>query len=329
MTTDARPASTPSAIGLQIVPTMPIDELVETARAAEELGYRYCMVADEGLMHDVYVGLGAIAAATERIQLGPVTNGYTRHPAVTAAALATLNELSQGRAFITLVAGGSLVLHPMGIERTRPLAVMDDTIEILRRLWSGDTVTWQGHQFHVEDARLSTGPHEIPIWVAARGERLLELAGRKADGIVVMAKADVGDALRMAGGGRKNFSRMYLDRFAFTPEMIEEAREHYAYALMDSPPRLLHNLGVDDAAIERMHNALSQGGPSAVRPFVTDEMIAAYQIAGTPDECGRQLRALIGQHRLDGFFINIISAGFEANTNLLRQVASIAAESEG
>ncbi len=329
-TTNALTGSTPSsiALGLQIVPTMPVDELIETARAAEELGYRYCMVADEGLMHDVYVCLGAMAAATERIQLGAVTNGYTRHPAATAAALATLNELSGGRAFVTLVAGGSLVLHPMGIERTRPLAVMDDTIEILRRLWSGELVTWQGRHFQLEDARLSTGPHEIPIWVAARGEQLLDLGGRKADGVVVMAKADVGDVLAMAGSGREDFSRLYLDRFAFTPEMIEEAREHYAYAIMDSPPRLLHNLGVDDAAIERMHNALSRGGPTAVGPFVTDEMIAAYQIAGTPDECGRQLRALIGQHRLDGFFINIISAGLEANTNLLRQVASIAEETE-
>lgn len=330
MTVNAVPrsASTPIALGLQIVPTMPVGELVETAQAAEELGYQYCMVADEGLMHDVYVCLGAIAGATDRIRLGAVTNGYTRHPAATAAALATVNELSGGRAFLTLVAGGTMVLHPMGIERTRPVAVMDDTIEILRRLWSGEPVTWQGRRFQLDRAQLSTGPHDIPIWLAARGERLLDLAGRKADGLVLMAKADLGNALELAGSAGRDLTRMYLDRLAFTPEMIEEARELYAYAIMDSPPRLLHNLGIDDATIGRMHDAISQGGPAAVAPLITDEMITAYQIAGSPDECGRQLHQLVGQHRLDGFFINIISPDLDANRDLLDQVASIVAENE-
>ena len=72
-----------TALGIQIVPTMPVAELVQTARTAESLGYQYCMVADEGLMHDVYATLGAIATATDRIRLGAVTNPYTRHPAAT------------------------------------------------------------------------------------------------------------------------------------------------------------------------------------------------------------------------------------------------------
>ena len=104
-------------LGLQIVPTMPVDELLDTVRLAEELGYDYCMVADEGLMHDVYAVLGAAAQTTSTIRLGVVTNPYTRHPAVTAAGVATINELSGGRAFITLVAGGTMVLEPLGLQR--------------------------------------------------------------------------------------------------------------------------------------------------------------------------------------------------------------------
>ena len=110
------------ALGLQIVPTMGSDELIDIVVLAEELGYSYCMVADEGLMLDVYAVLGAAARATSTIRLGPVTNPYTRHPAATAAAVATIDEMSGGRAFVTLVAGGTMVLHPMGIERTaRPV----------------------------------------------------------------------------------------------------------------------------------------------------------------------------------------------------------------
>jgi 5,10-methylenetetrahydromethanopterin reductase len=312
-----------TTLGLQIVPTMPVGEIVEIAQAAEQLGYGYCMVADEGVMHDVHVCLGAMATATERIRLGAVTNGYTRHPAATAAALATLDDLSDGRAFVTLVAGGTMVLHPMGIERTRPVAVMNDTIEILRRLWSGEPVTWEGTEYQLDGARLSSGPHDIPIWVAARGERLLDLTGHKADGVVVMAKADLGDALAVADRAGNELTRMYLDRLAFTPEMIEEAKGLYAYAILDSPPRLLQNLGIDEVTARRMHDAFADGGPAAVAPLVTDEMITAFQIAGTPDQCGQQLRHLIDRHALDGFILNVISPGVAANTELLGRVASI------
>jgi 5,10-methylenetetrahydromethanopterin reductase len=102
-------------MGLQIIPTMPVREVIDTIRAVEELGYRYCVVADEGFMPDVYVTLGIAAQETSTIKLGPVTNGYTRHPAVTASAAATLNEVSGGRALMNLVAGGSMVLRPMAI----------------------------------------------------------------------------------------------------------------------------------------------------------------------------------------------------------------------
>ena len=304
---------------------MPVDELIDTIVVAESLGYGYAMVADEGLMHDVYATLGAAAKATSTIRLGAVTNPYTRHPAATAAAIATIDQLSGGRAFLTLVAGGTMVLHPMGIDRKSPLGAVDDTIEICRRLWTGHEVTWQGHVHHLQGASLGTGPHDIPIWVAARGERLLELAGAKADGVVLMAKSDLGPATELvwAAGRDRDVAAIYLDRLAFTPEMIEEAKGLYAYAILDSPPRMLANLGIDGPTIEAMRAAFQSGGPAGVAPLVTDEMVSAYQIAGDPQSCRTQLGRLIDTHRLDGFMLNIISPGIESNTALLSEVMSI------
>ncbi len=317
------PDSSPFALGLQLVPHMSIAEVVDTISMAEQLGYDYCMVADEGLMHDVYVCLGAAAGVTDTIRLGVVTNGYTRHPAATAAALASVNELSGGRAFVTLVAGGTMVLDPMGIERTSPLAVIDDTIEVLRALWTGESIEWQGRRERLRGAQLSHGPQSIPIWVAARGERILTLAGQKADAVVLMAKADLADAIEVVANAGRELGLMYLDRLAFTPEMIDEARGHYAYAILDSPPRMLRNLGIDDATIERLRDAFAAGGPEAIAPFVTDEMVAAYQIAGTQAECRSQLADMIVRHRLDGFLINIIGPGLDDNRALLSEVAQI------
>ena len=321
--------SGPIVLGLQIVPTMGSAELVDTIIAAEELGYSYCMVADEGLMLDVYAVLGAAARATSTIRLGAVTNPYTRHPAATAAAIATVDEMSGGRAFVTLVAGGTMVLHPMGLERSAPLAMMTDTIKVLRLLWQGEPVTWQGRRLSLEGAQLTTGTHSIPIWVAARGERMLAAAGTDADGLVLMVKSDLGDAFDLAEQARAStgalpLTRVYLDRLAYKPEMIEEAKHLYGYAIMDSPPRILKNLGLNDAEIAGLKQAFTEGGPEAVGQLVTDELVASYQIAGTPAECRSQLQELIGAHRLDAFFVNIISPGPAANRDLLSEVVSIA-----
>ena len=314
-------------------------ELVDTIVLAEELGYSYCMVADEGLMLDVYAVLGAAARATSTIRLGPVTNPYTRHPAATAAAIATIDEMSGGRAFVTLVAGGTMVLHPMGIQRSAPLATMADTIEALRLLWRGEPVTWQGRRFSLEGAQLTTGPHSIPVWVAARGERDAG-PGRHpcrrsgADGQIRPSRrlrdrraGPPGQPGPSPGSCRiGGLTRVYLDRLAYKPEMIEEAKHLYGYAIMDSPPRILKNLGLSEGEIADLKHAFEQGGPEAVGQLVTDELVAEYQIAGTPAECRSQLQHLIGAHGLDAFFVNIISPGPAANYQLLSEVVSIASE---
>ncbi len=315
-------------LGLQIVPTMSVTEMVDTVKVAEDLGYEFAMVADEGLMHDVYVALALMSRQTSRIRLGAVTNGYTRHPAATAAAVATIDDVSEGRAFLTLVAGGTMVLDPFGLDRVRPFAVVKDSIEIMRRLWSGDSVTWEGDVFALSDAHLEAGAgRDIPIWMAVRGPRLLRLAGEAADGVVVMGRGDLGAALGIVDEGEKaqasGFTRIYLDRLAFTPEMLAEAKYLYSYALMDSPDRMLRNIGLDQSQIDELADAIRTGGPTAVTELVTDEMVEGYQVVGTRAECGLTLNRLADDHNLDVFMINIISPGLDANRQLLTDIVAM------
>jgi len=315
-------------LGIQIIPTMPVDEVIETGVMAEELGYDFCLLADEGFMPDVYVALGAIALRTKRIRLGPVTNGYTRHPAVTANAIATLDDLSGGRALATLVAGGSMVLNPMGIPREAPLTVMRETIAILRALWSGEEVVWQGKRYALQRARLhSQRRYEIPLWLAVRGEKMLQLAGQEADGVVLVAKSDIGPALALveqASAGRSRpCQRIYMDRIAYTPELLAEASALYAYVLMDSPQRMLDGLGISAAEIEQIRQAMAAGGLKAAMPFVRPEMIQRYQLAGTLDECRQELRRLFATYALDAFVMNVTTPGIDANRRLLTDIRSI------
>jgi 5,10-methylenetetrahydromethanopterin reductase len=207
---------------------------------------------------------------------------------------------------------------------------MRETVEIMRRLWSGEPVTWKGERFRLDQAQLHiNGVFSIPIFMAVRGPRLLRLAGEMADGVVLMAKSDLGDALATVvegrGGRTGEFTRVYLDRLAYTPAMLEEAKSLYSFALIDSPDRLLRNLGLDEGEIEAIRQAVADGGPAAANALVTPDMVRAFQIAGTPGECRQALSELVALHDLDLFMMNVISPGLDTNTRLLEDVREILA----
>ena len=310
------------AAGVHIVPLMPADDVISVAVEAERLGYEYCLVADEGFHPDVYACLGAIARATDRITLGVLTNGYTRHPAVTAAAAATVNELSGGRLVVTLLAGGSMVLSPMGIERARPARVVADSVQVLRRLWSGDEVSWRGQTCSLDRARLGMGPQSIPIWIAGRGPRLLELAGQQADGVILTVKPDLGAALSLveeaaAMAGRPEPSRFYLGRICYTPELLEGQRRTLSFVLMDSPPRVLQSLGLTPDEIEVVEHAAGANHPELVDDLVTDALLQRYQVAGTAEECRAEVEELAREHSLSGVLIDALSSDLDENLAIL------------
>ena len=304
------------------MPLMPADDVISVAVEAERLGYEYCLVADEGFHPDVYACLGVIARATDRITLGVLTNGYTRHPAVTAAAAATVNELSGGRLVVTLLAGGSMVLSPMGIERARPARVVADSVQVLRRLWSGDEVSWRGQTCSLDRARLGMGPQSIPIWIAGRGPRLLELAGQQADGVILTVKPDLGAALSLIGSaaaaaGRPDPHCFYLGRICYTPDLLEGQRRTLSFVLMDSPPRVLQSLGLTSDEIEEVEHAAGANHPELVDDLVTDALLQRYQVAGTAEECRAEVEELAREHSLSGVLIDALSEDLDENLAVL------------
>ena len=314
-------------LGIQIIPMMPAEEVIETICAAEKLGYEYCLLCDEGFTPDVYVTLGIAACKTTKIRLGPMTNGYTRHPAVTAIALATLNILSGGRAFVNLVAGGSMVLDPMGISRESPLVIAEETIQIMRKLWTGETISWKGNRYSLENAQCYLGPQKIPIWVAARGDKMLDLAGRQADGVALMVKADLPTAFKIvdesAARANRHPQRIYLDRIAYTEDLIREAAEVYGFIILDTPLRQQKILGLTSQDMKNIREAIARGGGPEAAKLITSEMIRRYQIAGNLEECTAAVKEVIEENKLDIFILNITSGGLDANIRLMKDTRSI------
>ena len=91
-------------VSVNLMPTSKVEKIVELAELSEKLGYERCWIYDEGLhTRDVFVTLTSIAIATKKILVGPgITNPYVRHPGITASAIASLDEVSNGRSFIAV-----------------------------------------------------------------------------------------------------------------------------------------------------------------------------------------------------------------------------------
>lgn len=163
------------------------DRLVDLAVQAEALGFSYLWYADERFYREVYSGLALCAQRTARLRLGPcVTDPYSRHPALTAMAIATLDELSGGRAVLGIGAGVS-GFRELGIKRERPALAIREAIHVIRALLSGEAVTYRGALVSAEGAKLNFTPPrpQVPIYVASNAPRGLETAGRVANGAIM------------------------------------------------------------------------------------------------------------------------------------------------
>jgi 5,10-methylenetetrahydromethanopterin reductase len=166
-----------------------VAQLAERARLAEACGFDAVWLADERFYREVYSVLARVALATRRVRLGPcVTDPFTRHPALTAMAIATLDEISGGRAVLGLGAGVSGFAE-LGIRRHKPPRAIREAIVLIRALLRGEQVNCAGEAISCHNGQLSFTPHrtEIPVYVASNGPLGQRTAGAVADAVIMEA----------------------------------------------------------------------------------------------------------------------------------------------
>ena len=298
---------------LNVMPHGPVERTVELARLGESLGYERCWVYDEGLAaNDVYVTIAAIALATESVDIGPgITNPYTRHAGATASAIATLDELSGGRAFLGIGAGGSLTLDPLSIPRIRPLTAARETIDACRRLFEGETVSVDGVHVRLHEASLLHNRPGTEIWLAGRGPKMLELGGAACDGVLVdfVYRPHLGpavDRIRAAGRAAGNEPRIaYSTMLVTDDDTMAAIKPHLTYRLVDTPPDVQEAIGLSDADAARIRAALADGLEAAAE-HVRDEWAQAFVIVGTPRECSQELDRLAAEHGIESFVVPLL-----------------------
>ena len=194
---------------LLILGDAPVDRMVERAKLAEASGFDKVWLADERFYREVYTCLAAFAANTSRVGLGPcVTDPFARHPALTAMAIATLDEISGGRAVLGIGAGISGFAE-LGIARKKPPRAMREAIELIRALLRGEEVDFRGEVVEFHNGHLSFKPQraDIPMYVASNGPLGQRMAGALANAVIMEACSSVAEveALRaeVARGAEK------------------------------------------------------------------------------------------------------------------------------
>ncbi len=177
-------------IGVRIEndPRLSVTDLVEIAVAAEVAGMESVWVP-EGGGRDALSLLAAFAGATSRVRLATgILPIVSRTPAVTAMSATGMAAISGDRFMLGLGTGHRpIVEHTHGISYSGPLARMEETVNIVKGLLAGDSVTADGRHFTVSDARLgrATAGVSTPVYVAALGPKMIALAGRVADGVLL------------------------------------------------------------------------------------------------------------------------------------------------
>ncbi len=313
-----------------LVPEVPIPVVVELALEAEALGYRRVWVPDEGLAtRDVIVTMTAIAAATETIQIGTgIVNPYSRHPALTAAAIASIDEMTGGRAFLGLGAGGSLTLDPLGVDRPRPLTHVREAVEAARALFSGDVVDLDGETLSLTKARMQYGRPDIEIWFAGRGPKMLHQAGAIMDGVLLefLHKPSLGDFIATVRGGAATTGNQpticYSTMVITNPDRIEQVRPHMTYRLVDSPLSVKESLGITEEHTAAIRSAMAHGLDEAAK-LIPDEWVEPFVIMGSVDECATELGQMRDQHRFDEFML--VVADMDDAASLMAEVAEVLA----
>ena len=190
-------------------------DLVRYAVAAERLGFDFEVSSDhyspwlmsQGHAPYAWSVLGAVAQATERVDLATYITCPTirYHPAVVAQKAATMSLLSDGRFLLGLGSGENLNEHITG-EGWPPVDqrqdMLEEAVQIIRELFTGDLVTWEGNYFRVDSARLWDVPEGgVPIGMAVSGDKSMERLAPHGDHLIAIEPdADVVDQWRQLKG---------------------------------------------------------------------------------------------------------------------------------
>ena len=286
----------------------PPSEFCGMVEEIEALGLSHLWLTDSSLhARNCYAYLTLASARSSRLLLGTaVTNPATRHPAITAAAAATVDEISGGRLILGIGAGDRPLLA-LGL-RPSPLATLEAAIDGIRRLWRGEEVDLRSRGFSLSSAHLRFEARpDIPIFLSASGPRTLELAGRVADGVILLvglfpealdwAIAHVVKGAEAAGRPRPHVAVFAYGAIDEDEEAALENARLIAAWFPQTAPHICELAGLPREIVDRVREAY-QGGEfqeaAAAARQLPDSFVRKVALAGNRERAMSQIRTVLG-----------------------------------
>ena len=294
---------------------------LEIAKYAEDRGFSEIWQADTRLARDCIVMMSALLTVTKKMRFGSgVLPIWTRNPAVIAASWSTMWELGgkyddKGRVMLGLGAWWEPIASRVGVDRRSPLKAMRENVEAIRQLFTMQEVSYEGEFVHLDRVKLDvafgdTSPRDIPIYIGATGDKMLEMAGQLCDGVVlnyVVSVDYIKKAVALVEKGAQKAGKTLVD--VDRPELLvcclsdkdpgaamAEGKKLVAYYLA-TEPHIMKASGVDDELLEKVQAIMSW--PATEEDYIRaskvipDEVVRELMAVGTSQECRTKVRQYV------------------------------------
>lgn len=282
-------------------------DTLRTAKLAEELGYS-CITMGEAWGEDAFTSLAQVAAVTDRIRIGTsIVPVFARTPSNIAMTALNMDNMSEGRFFLGLGASGKLVIEDFhGEQFHKPLTRMREYISIIRKAAAGERLDHNGEFFNISRFHIRFKPYRshLPIYIASLTPASLRLTGEVADGWlpIFLAPTRMEPLIDDIQKGAQAAGRAMSD-IAICPQVsiyvtddIDEARRrerpHIAFYIGGMGVfyyQYMHRIGFGAQANEIRQAYLNRERDVAAT-LVTNEMVDAMTIIGTPEQCKEQMQ---------------------------------------
>jgi 5,10-methylenetetrahydromethanopterin reductase len=309
------------------------------ANLAEEMGFDTLWHSNQRFYREMFVRMASSAVATKRIGIGgAVAEPFAVHPVLTAQALATVDELSGGRATLALGAGGS-GFQMMGVKRQRSARAIREAYTIIKGVLAGDEVTYAGEIVSAHRARLEFQLERPPtLWVATRGDVTLRTAGEYADAVIIATyatPAGVQEAANIVRDGAARAGRppdtvrlmsrvdtcVHADwRMAYDGTRIMVAR----FLWSSFPDRNFvrrEGLEVPDD-VEALIAKRDYGLVPEAAALIPDDFVRAVTWAGSPDMVAERVAAIHRQTGIEDFGLWALLAPGQTREESLRLIGN-------
>jgi alkanesulfonate monooxygenase SsuD/methylene tetrahydromethanopterin reductase-like flavin-dependent oxidoreductase (luciferase family) len=304
-------------------------QVVEYARQADQLGYHSVWMS-EGNGSDNFSVFTACALATKNVQLGTsISSVFVRTAPIIAMAAACVDHFSQGRFILGLGSSHKVQVEGQhGLAYARPLSRVRETVEIVRELLKEGSVSYKGQVISIDSFGFAFPVYrkEMPIYLAAVFPKMLQTTGQMAQGVILTqntpdtareAVIQVAQGARAAGRDPKDVEIISMVACAVTSDPTEarnDIRRSLAYTCGYYPRynRSIARSGFAEEAAA-IRSAWQSGDQKRAQDLVTNDMIDAFAIIGSREECRDRLQ----EHRQAGVTIPILT--FRAGGTRLKE----------